>query len=110
MNTKTAGLFILAILLSFFVGFYIANTLNRSELEALRTVKNPSSSSPQNDAEQTLSPEEIRQRIAEADENPDDLKLQEKFGTALYQYAAMKQDAKLLAEVSRLLQRVVDKD
>jgi tetratricopeptide (TPR) repeat protein len=110
MNTKTAGLLIAAILLSFFGGFYLANSLNRSEMEMLKAAKNPPSNSPQNDAEQTLSPEEIRQKIAEADANPDDVPFQKSLGMALYRYAAMRQDVQLLSEVSRLLLRVNDKN
>ncbi len=110
MNTKTAGLLTLAILISFFAGFYLANTLNRSELEALKAAQNPPVNSPQNEAEKTLSDEEIRQRIAEADQNPDNLQAQRNLGMALYRYGAMKQDAKLLSEVSRLLLRVNQKD
>jgi tetratricopeptide (TPR) repeat protein len=110
MNTKTAGLFILAILISFFGGFYLANTLNRSELEALRGAKNPPANSPQNDAEQTLSPEEIQQKLAEADASPGNVQFQRSLGMALYRYASMKQDVKLLSEVARLLTRVNEKN
>lgn len=110
MNTKTAGLLIAAIILSFFGGFYLANTLNRSEIEMLKAGKTPPANLSQNEAEQTLSPEEIRQKIAEADANPGDIQFQKSLGMALYRYAAMKQDARLLSEVSRLLLRVDEKN
>jgi len=110
MDTKTVGLFILAIIISFFGGFYLANTLNKSELEALKAAKNPPAASPQNASEQTLSPEEIRQRLAEADADPGNIEFQRKLGMALYDYASMKQDVKLLFDVSRLLTRVNEKN
>jgi tetratricopeptide (TPR) repeat protein len=110
MNTKTAGLLILAIIISFFSGFYLANTLNKKEMEALKVVKNPPATSPQDDPEQTLSAEEIQQKFAEADANPGNLQFQRSLGMALYRYASMRQDAKLLSEVARLLERVNEKN
>ena len=109
MNTKTAGLLLLAILISFFGGFYVANSLNKAELNLLRgeagRVMTPS-----NEPEQTLSAEEIQQRLTQADANPNNLQFQKSLGLALYRYASMKQDTKLLSEVSRLLLRVYEKN
>lgn len=110
MNTKTAGILILAIIISFFGGFYLANTLNKKEMEALKVGKNPAAASPQDESEQTLTAEEIQQKLAEADANPDNLQFQRSLGMALYRYASMRQDAKLLSEVSRLLERVNEKN
>jgi tetratricopeptide (TPR) repeat protein len=110
MNTKTVGILILAIIISFFGGFYLANTLNKKEMEALKVAKNPASTSPQDESEQTLSPEEIQQKLAEADANPGNIQFQKSLGMALYRYASMRQDAKLLSEVSRLLMRVNEKN
>ena len=114
MNTKTTVLLVLGIIVGFIAGFSLANSLNRSELETLRTansrIKNPQTDSPQNDGEQTLSAEEIKQKIAEADANPSNLQFQKSLGMALYRYASMKQDVKLLSEVSRLLTRAYEKN
>ncbi len=109
MNGKALGLSILAVILSFIGGFFLANALNKSELETLRTENNRLKTTPPTsdtkDAETSLSDEEIRKKLAEADQNPNNFQVQKTFGTALYQYGAMKKDAKLIAESARLLER-----
>jgi tetratricopeptide (TPR) repeat protein len=112
MNNKTFWLSIVAVLASFAGGFLVANSLNRKDLTALRA-ENENLKKAQNEveasrAEMTLSDEEIKKRIAEADENPTDLTFQKNLGFALYNYASMKQDADLLGDVSRLLKRVYE--
>src|ERR1700759_3365302 len=114
MNSKIIWISILAIIVSFFGGFYLANTLNGDELKKLRAEneqlkKNPTDKS-QDDSEATLSDDEIRQKIAVADKNPTDLQFQRNLGLALYRYGGMKQDTKLIGESTRLLQRVYDSD
>lgn len=114
MNTKAIWLSILAVVISFIGGFFFANALNKSELEKLRIensgLKNSPANSNQNESEKTLSDEEIQRRIAEADQNPNNIQAQKNLGIALYRYAAMKQDAKLLLEVARLLNRAYEKN
>lgn len=114
MDKKLLWISITAVFISFCGGFLLANALNRSELNTLRAeaerLKNSSDSPPKNSAEQSLTDEEIRQKVAEADKNPDDLNFQKNLGLALYRYAAMRQDAGLLAEVIRLLTRAHQKD
>lgn len=114
MNSKFLWLSILGIVISFFGGFYVANTLNGNELNQLRAeneqLKRNVSESPQNTADSSLSDEEIRQKIAAADKNPTDLGFQRNLGLALYRYGVMKRDANLIGEAARLLQRVYDKD
>lgn len=109
MNGKALGLSILAVILSFIGGFILANALNKTELETLRTensrLKTNSATSDSKESETSLSDEEIRNKLAEADQNPSNFQVQKTFGTALYQYGAMKQDAKLIAESARLLER-----
>jgi tetratricopeptide (TPR) repeat protein len=109
MNTKILWLIGIVVAVSFVSGFLLANALNRSELNALRgeneRLKNTQTSSAQNDSELSLSEDEIRRKIAEADGSPDNIDFQKNLGIALYRYAAMKQDATLLAEVARLLNR-----
>ncbi len=90
----------------------MANALNRTELNTLRTdnerLKTAQSQPNQTQSGSALSDDEIRQRIAEADRNPKDIEFQKDLGLALYRYAAMKQDADLLAEVGRVLNRAYE--
>lgn len=90
----------------------MANALNRSELNTLKAdnerLKISQNSPDQNQSNAGLSDEEIRARIAEADRNPNNFDFQKNLGLALYRYAAMKQDADLLAEVGRVLNRAYE--
>jgi tetratricopeptide (TPR) repeat protein len=114
MNRKVFWLSIVAVIISFIGGFLLANALNRNELSTLRAenerLKNSQNETSQNQSGPNLSEEEIRERIAEADRNPNNFAFQKNLGIALYNYAAMKQDAELLAEVSRLLNRAFEND
>jgi tetratricopeptide (TPR) repeat protein len=112
MNGKLFWLSIIAVTVSFLGGFLLANALNRDELNSLRAenerlAKSPSRTS-QSQSELALSDEEIREKIAEADRNPKNFAFQKNLGLALYRYAAMKQDAELLAEVGRILTRAFE--
>lgn len=114
MNSKLIWLSILAVVISFFGGFYVANSLNGGELVKLRAEneqlkKNPAANS-SNAPDEALSDEEIRQKIAAADKNPADIPFQRNLGLALYRYGAMKKDSALLGEAARLLQRALDGD
>lgn len=114
MNGKVFWLSIAAVVVSLVSGFLLANALNRSELNALRAenerLKTSPNESPVNQTGQTLSSEEIREKIAEADRNPNNYPFQKNLGLALYRYAAMKQDTDLLAEARRLLSRAFEAD
>ena len=109
MNGKVLWLSIVAVIISFAGGFLLANALNRNEMIELRAENGRLTSavadSEQNEGDGSLSEEEVRDRIAEADKNPNDAAFQKNLGLALYRYAAMKQDANLLSEVGRLLNR-----
>lgn len=104
----------IAVLLSFAGGFFLANSLNRNEINVLRSENEALKTLPtepkKNAAEANLSDGEIRSKIVEADKNPTDIEYQKNLGTALYQYAMMKQDAELLGEAARLLKRVYESD
>jgi tetratricopeptide (TPR) repeat protein len=112
MNAKTFWLAILGIIISFFGGFYLANSLNGNELLKLQAeneqLKKGLAAGPQNDADNTLSEEEIRQRISEADGNPDKIDFQRNLGLALLNYGILKQNPDLISESARLLQRAYD--
>lgn len=109
MNSKFFWLSIIAVLISFFGGFYLANSLNGNELLRLQAeneqLKKGAAQNPANNDETTLSDEEIRQRISEADRNPDRIDFQRNLGLALLNYGILKQNADLISESSRLLQR-----
>ena len=112
MNSKLIWLSILAIIISFFGGFYLANHLNGKEIAELRAEnerfkKNPAGAS-QNNNDDSLSEEEIRQKIAEADKNPGNITYQRNLGMALLSYGVMKQNTGLIAESARLLKRAYD--
>lgn len=109
MNKRLFWLSIVAVIISFIGGFILANALNRNEISNLQTengrLKNVQDTAKQNEQELTLSSEEISKKIAEADQNPENISFQKNLGIALYNYASMKQDAELLSEISRLLIR-----
>lgn len=109
MNSKIIWLSILAVIISFFGGFYLANYLNGSELLKLRAENEQFKKTPANSAQKnpddTLTDDEIRQRIAEADQNPGNIGFQRNLGLALLNYAIMKQNPDLISESARLLQR-----
>ncbi|MCY7374953.1 MAG: tetratricopeptide repeat protein [Pyrinomonadaceae bacterium] len=112
MKGKVFWLSIVAVVISFAGGFLMANALNRNEMNQLRA-ENGRLTAAQTEAKQdesglSLSDEEVRDRIAEADKNPSAAAFQKNLGLALYRYAAMKQNADLLAEVSRLLNRAFE--
>lgn len=111
MTSRSIWLAIIASVLSFVAGFLFANTLNRRELtanpaatDAPKVVQNSSVSAP---AELTLTSDEIQKRIAEADKNPGNFTFQKNLGMSLYRYAAMKQDANLLPDALRILERAL---
>jgi tetratricopeptide (TPR) repeat protein len=114
MNSKLIWLSIIAIIISFFGGFYLANSLNGNELAQLRAENERMKKSPvgntSTDSDDSLSDEEIRQKIAEADKNPANIPFQRNLGLALLSYGVMKQNEGLISESARLLQRAYDSD
>ncbi|HYJ90312.1 MAG TPA: tetratricopeptide repeat protein [Pyrinomonadaceae bacterium] len=109
MSTKVFLLSIVAVVLAFIGGFLLANSINRSELNTLRselesarnTAKRPMGDDPHSD----LSPEEIQAKIDEANANPDNFNYQKNLGLALAQYGSAKQDVALITQAARLLDR-----
>lgn len=88
----------------------LANSMNRSEMNALRAqggrqTSQPAQSSQSSSQDQTLSEAELKAKIAEADKNSSNFTFQKDLGIALYRYAAMKQDVSILAEAQRILER-----
>ncbi len=114
MKSNLLLISVISVIISFVGGFFLANALNRNELNSLAAenerLENSRNSSQTNDSQDTLTNDEIRRKIAQADEIPDNFGFQKNLGLALYRYAAMKQDAELLAEVIRLLSRANELD
>jgi tetratricopeptide (TPR) repeat protein len=112
MNGKLFWLSIIAVIVSFLGGFLLTNALNRNELNSLRAenerLAKSTNQTSQSASEIALSDGEIREKIAEADRNPKNFAFQKNLGLALYRYAAMKQDAELLADIGRILTRAFE--
>ena len=109
MKSSTLGFIVLALVAGFAGGFLLANKLNSSEIASLRaqTSQQPANTAAQSEpnADTTLTPAELKTKIAEADKNPGNLSYQKSLGISLYRYASMKQDNDLLAESIRILTR-----
>ena len=109
MNGSSIAFILMALIAGFAGGFLLANKLNGSEIAALRAqaaqqpTANTNQSRPNDDA--TLTVDELKAKIAEADSNPTNLTYQKRLGVSLYRYASMKQDNDLLAESIRILTR-----
>jgi tetratricopeptide (TPR) repeat protein len=95
------------IALGFIAGFLLANSINRSQINSLKTeIENAGAQSPNKGPTDTaLSAEEIRAKITEADQNPANLTYQKNLGLALYRYGAVKNDPEIIIEAARLLER-----
>ena len=87
------------------MGTLLANSINRREMNNLRGENERLRVDNSNSSGNELSNDEIDAKIAEADKDPNNLQYQKNLGTALYQYATMKQDAELLQKSIRLLER-----
>lgn len=98
---------IIALLVGLIGGFLLANSMNRSEINALRARGGvpPAQLTPANSQDQTLTEAELKAKIDEADNNPSNFAFQKDLGIALYRYATLKQDVGVLAESQRILDR-----
>jgi tetratricopeptide (TPR) repeat protein len=108
MQTRHYIVFGLALIASFAGGFFLANSLNRSQLSAIsesqRNIDPQSRSSTTGDS-QNLTDQEIDEKLAEAQKNAENFSFQKGLGLALYRYAAIKRDQKRLKDVVVLLDR-----
>lgn len=114
MNRQTILIAALTAVIGLVAGFMLANALNRSDA-GNRTLSNSNSAATgvpgANSADSnTLTPEEIKAQLAAADRSPDDLPFQKKLGLSLYRYASLKQDAALVPDTIRIMQRALDLD
>lgn len=109
MNAKLLTVGILAVLAGLTGGFLLANGLNRSTINSLKTQLDQKNIGTNNTSSTTgemgVDPAEIKAKIAEADANPNDLGYQKNLGRGLYRFATIKKDPELLEEAKRLLIR-----
>ncbi len=109
MHRNTLALVIAAAIGGFIAGFWLANSLNRTASNSLTAAPGQSGMTSANSArtasDADLTIEEVRAKIADADQNPNNFAFQKDLGTGLYRYAAMKQNADLLNEALRILER-----
>lgn len=109
MHKNTILFVIIAALAGFIVGFWLANSINRTAMNSPGSQNERAvagnANTLQASNENELSGEEIRAKIAEADKNPNNFAFQKDLGIALYRYAAMKQETSLFTEAVRVLER-----
>ena len=106
MRGKLLLFTLVGLTIGFIAGFFVANLINRSEINDLRSELGAEKSTPAAPSEkETLSSDEIRAKIKEADDNPENLSYQKNLGLALYRYAAIQNDLDVVAEAARLLER-----
>lgn len=106
----------LGILFGFLGGFFLANMMNRKEIDALKLRVSQAEQSqqkmelgdgeaPQNE----LSPDEIKAKIKQADDNPQNYQYQKDLGQALYIYARMQKNPEMVNDAKRLMLRALEK-
>ncbi|HMT07482.1 MAG TPA: hypothetical protein PKA82_05720 [Pyrinomonadaceae bacterium] len=114
MNLRVVTVGIIAALAGATAGFVLANSLNRTTINALKAQIDNRQSSPQTTApgqgDLGVSDEEIKAKIQEADSNPTDVAFQKNLGRGLYRFAAMKRDPILIEEAKRILERAKSLD
>lgn len=108
MKNKGWWISAVALVIGLIIGFILANSFNRSELNNLRAENqslkqnNSENRSQKND---DLSDDEIRNKISEADQNPQNFAFQKNLGIGLYRYATVKENVDLLSDVEKILRR-----
>ncbi len=116
MGRKGFWIASIGIIFGFIGGFFFANMLNRQEMESLKAKAAQTQNAAKMDLggtqpdEEELTPDEIRQKIAVADQNPANIPYQRDLGLSLYLYAGTKKDAALLADAKRLMLRASEKN
>lgn len=109
MSNKALLLSVVAVILGFVGGFLLANSINRSELNSLRaeleSTRAAQKSQSSDDSDNSLSDDEIKAKIAEADANPENFAYQKNLGVSLARYGSITKNVELLAEAGRLLDR-----
>ena len=124
MNKRNVLFAIVSLVLGFFIGFLMANSIGRRERDVARvgasseqmmqaagrqqqqSQNSQDGQSQSNGAEPTEA--QIRDAIARADEREQDIELQRNFGMALYRYASESGQAQYLPDVARMIKRAYD--
>lgn len=100
---------LVAVVLSFAGGFFLANAINRTDINNLRAenerLKTNQTDDQNKASESALSDDEIAAKLAEADQQPQNFDFQKRLGLALYKYGGMKQDTDVIGESIKLLTR-----
>jgi len=109
MKKYTTWISLIAVIISFAGGFLLANALNKAELDKAKAensrLMNNAANPAGNPDEADLSMDEIKQKIAEAEQNAGNAAYQKNLGIALYKYASMKKMPELLPDAEKLLMR-----
>jgi len=114
MSNKNFWLTLVGMAVCFAGGFLLANSLNRNEIATLQAQQRTAPTTPNQvtspaNSEPELSDAEIKQKIAEADKDPNNVGFQKDLGIALYRYGIAKQNTALIEEAVRLLKRADEK-
>ena len=109
MKNYTVWITLAAIILGFASGFLVANALNKSELEKIRTenagLKSGAADPKVKPDETDLSDDEINQKIADAEQHAGDFQYQKNLGIALSRLASMKPNVKISDAAEKILVR-----
>jgi len=109
MGMRNLLISLVAVVLSFAGGFFLANAINRTDINNLRAenerLKTNQADEQNKTSDSSLTNDEIASKIAEADQQPQNFDFQKRLGLALYKYGAMKQDADVINDSIKLLQR-----
>ncbi len=110
MSSRSILITIGAVLLAFIAGFLVANGINRSQLDAIKTEneKLKAENSREASGELTLTADEIERALAEAANKPDNAGIQKRIGLSLYLYSTLKQDQALLGRSISILERAAE--
>ncbi|MCU0239217.1 MAG: hypothetical protein MUC29_07230 [Pyrinomonadaceae bacterium] len=92
------------------IGFMLANSYNRQNLGQNNVPSQVSEVSTEKSQELDVSDEEIKQKLTEAEQNPNNLQFQKDLGIALFRFSNLKNSKVWLPDIIRLLNRVYEKD
>ena len=111
MNKNAVMFIVLGVVVGFVAGFVVANKLNRTEMDSLRGQSSQAKPSNTNSStataadEESLTSDEVRAKIAQADNNASNFTFQKNLGISLYRYGSMKREVDIISESKRILER-----
>ncbi|HXF42534.1 MAG TPA: hypothetical protein VNK26_02235 [Pyrinomonadaceae bacterium] len=93
-------------LVAFASGFYLANNLNRDEINKLRSQAASPEQPTQNSVQNfELTPQEIEQKLSDARENAQNFAFQKNLGISLYRYGTLRNSPDIIEKSLEPLQR-----